>query len=126
MPENALPKWIFRNISAIRENTERILQVLESERTSAGPEPTQDPAAWRSSHRQETQPDLHLMSEPRVDTPSVVLVEDSPGNHRSKVDTLSNRSAAAGRTRRHSWRKAERSRKDTASAAPARWAAAQK
>jgi hypothetical protein len=45
MPENAPPKWIFRNISAIRENTERILQVLESERTSAGPEPRQDPAA---------------------------------------------------------------------------------
>jgi hypothetical protein len=45
MPENAPPKWIFRNISAIRENTERILQVLESERTSAEPEPTQDPVA---------------------------------------------------------------------------------
>lgn len=36
MPENAPPKWMFRNISAIRENTERILQLLESERTSAG------------------------------------------------------------------------------------------
>jgi hypothetical protein len=35
MPENAPPKWIFRNVSAIRENTERILQLLESERTSA-------------------------------------------------------------------------------------------
>ena len=34
MPEDAPPKWIFRNISAIRENTERILQLLESERTS--------------------------------------------------------------------------------------------
>ena len=34
MPENAPPKWIFRNVSAIRENTERILQLLESERTS--------------------------------------------------------------------------------------------
>jgi hypothetical protein len=45
MPENAPPKWIFRNISAIRENTERILQMLESERTSVGPEPTQGPAA---------------------------------------------------------------------------------
>jgi hypothetical protein len=44
MPENAPPKWMFRNISAIRENTERILQVLESERTTAGPEPTRDPA----------------------------------------------------------------------------------
>jgi hypothetical protein len=35
MPENAPPKWIFRNVSAIRENTERILNLLESERTSA-------------------------------------------------------------------------------------------
>jgi hypothetical protein len=36
MPENAPPKWIFRNISAIRENTDRILKLLESEHTSAG------------------------------------------------------------------------------------------
>jgi hypothetical protein len=35
MPEDAPPKWIFRNVNAIRENTERILQLLESERTSA-------------------------------------------------------------------------------------------
>jgi hypothetical protein len=34
MPEDAPPKWIFRNISTIRENTERILQLLESERTT--------------------------------------------------------------------------------------------
>ncbi len=32
MPEDAPPKWMFRNISAIRENTERILQLLERER----------------------------------------------------------------------------------------------
>lgn len=32
MPEDAPPKWMFRNISAIRDNTERILQLLESER----------------------------------------------------------------------------------------------
>ena len=44
MPENAPPKLMFRNISAIRENTERILQLLESERTTAGPQPTPDPA----------------------------------------------------------------------------------
>jgi hypothetical protein len=44
MPENAPPKLMFRNISAIRENTERILQLLESERTTAGPQPTRDPA----------------------------------------------------------------------------------
>jgi hypothetical protein len=30
MPENAPPKWIFRNVTAIRENTERILELLES------------------------------------------------------------------------------------------------
>ena len=30
MPGNAPPKWMFRNITAIRENTERILQLLES------------------------------------------------------------------------------------------------
>jgi hypothetical protein len=36
MPEGAPPKWVFRNISAIRENTDRILQLLESEHTSAG------------------------------------------------------------------------------------------
>ena len=35
MPENAPPKWIFRNITTIRENTERILALLESERTPA-------------------------------------------------------------------------------------------
>jgi hypothetical protein len=35
MPENAPPKWIYRNLSAIRENTERILQLLESGRTPA-------------------------------------------------------------------------------------------
>jgi hypothetical protein len=35
MPEGAPPKWIFSNISAIRENTDRILQRLESEDRSA-------------------------------------------------------------------------------------------
>jgi hypothetical protein len=40
MPENAPPKWVFRNITAIRQNTERILQLLESERKSAGAEET--------------------------------------------------------------------------------------
>ena len=32
MPENAPPKWMFTNISAIRENTERILELLEGQR----------------------------------------------------------------------------------------------
>ncbi len=35
MPDNAPPKWMYRNITTIRENTERILQLLEAERTSA-------------------------------------------------------------------------------------------
>ena len=40
MPENAPPKWMFRNITAIRDNTERILQLLESE----GAAPAERPA----------------------------------------------------------------------------------
>ena len=32
MPENAPPKWMFRNISAIRRNTDQILTLLESDR----------------------------------------------------------------------------------------------
>ena len=39
MPENAPPKWMFRNISAIRSNTERILRLLESERAQQKAEP---------------------------------------------------------------------------------------
>ncbi len=35
MPDNAPPKWIFRNVTAIRENTDRILAILERERGSA-------------------------------------------------------------------------------------------
>lgn len=31
MPDNAPPKWMFRNISEIRNNTERILDLLERE-----------------------------------------------------------------------------------------------
>jgi hypothetical protein len=33
MPESAPPKWMFRNISAIRANSERILELLEAEHT---------------------------------------------------------------------------------------------
>jgi hypothetical protein len=29
MPDTAPPKWMFRNITAIRENTDRILELLE-------------------------------------------------------------------------------------------------
>ena len=35
MPENAPRKWMFRNITAIRANTERILELLDTERTPA-------------------------------------------------------------------------------------------
>lgn len=35
MPDNAPPKWMFRNIAAIRDNTDQILHLLESGR----PEP---------------------------------------------------------------------------------------
>ena len=31
LPENAPPRWMFRNISTIRENTDRILELLEHE-----------------------------------------------------------------------------------------------
>lgn len=31
MPDNAPPKWMFRNISEIRDNTQRILEVLDEE-----------------------------------------------------------------------------------------------
>ena len=33
MPDNAPPKWMFRNITAIRDNTDRILKLLESGRS---------------------------------------------------------------------------------------------
>ena len=31
MPDDAPPKWMFRNIGAIRNNTDRILELLETE-----------------------------------------------------------------------------------------------
>ena len=33
MPDTAPPKWMFNNISAIRENTDRILERLEYRKT---------------------------------------------------------------------------------------------
>jgi hypothetical protein len=45
MPDNAPPKWMFRNINAIRENTDRILELLERERgrsTAPGREAASD------------------------------------------------------------------------------------
>ena len=41
MPDNAPPKWMFSNITAIRDNTERIIELLEGEprpRLSGQPE----------------------------------------------------------------------------------------
>jgi hypothetical protein len=35
MPDNAPPKWMCRNITAIRENTDRILGLLESGRAES-------------------------------------------------------------------------------------------
>ena len=35
MPDNAPPKWMFRSITAIRENTDRILELLESGRAES-------------------------------------------------------------------------------------------
>jgi hypothetical protein len=31
MPDDAPPKWMFSNIGAIRENTERIIELLEGD-----------------------------------------------------------------------------------------------
>lgn len=45
MPANAPPKWMFRNIKAIRENTDRILELLEpgrSEPAAEAPPPPGD------------------------------------------------------------------------------------
>lgn len=39
MPEGARPKWLFRNITTIRENSERILELLEAERAPDASEP---------------------------------------------------------------------------------------
>ncbi len=37
MPDNAPPKWMFRNISAIHENIDRILELLGDEQASTSP-----------------------------------------------------------------------------------------
>ena len=37
MPDNAPPKWMFANIKAIRQNTDRIIELLEHERPEATP-----------------------------------------------------------------------------------------
>ena len=43
MPDNAPPKWMFRNITAIRENTDRILELLESGRAEPAPQASPPP-----------------------------------------------------------------------------------
>jgi hypothetical protein len=43
MPDNAPPKWMFQNISAIRANTDRILELLAAE--PAPTTETREPAA---------------------------------------------------------------------------------
>ena len=40
MPDDAPPKWMFRNITAIRENTERILETLGAEHAQEPQEKT--------------------------------------------------------------------------------------
>jgi hypothetical protein len=48
MPDNAPPKWAFQNITAIRENTDRILELLDGQRkaeTGVKAAPTDEGAA---------------------------------------------------------------------------------
>lgn len=44
MPDNAPPKWMFRNITAIRENTDRILELLQSGRAQPAAQAPPPPA----------------------------------------------------------------------------------
>ena len=37
MPDNAPPKWMFRNISEIHDNTDRILELLETRTGTEAP-----------------------------------------------------------------------------------------
>ena len=40
MPEGSPARWVFDNVTAIRKNTDRILELLEAKPTSSGaPEP---------------------------------------------------------------------------------------
>jgi hypothetical protein len=41
MPDTAPPKWMFQNIAAIRENTERILERLEEHEYVLAPNETE-------------------------------------------------------------------------------------
>jgi hypothetical protein len=44
LPDNAPPKWMYRNITVIRENTDRILKLLENERSGSDQPRTSRPA----------------------------------------------------------------------------------
>jgi len=33
MPEGAPPRWAYENVTAVRKNTERIIELLEAEKT---------------------------------------------------------------------------------------------
>lgn len=44
LPDNAPPKWMFRNITAIRENTDRILELLESGRAEPAQQASPPPS----------------------------------------------------------------------------------
>ncbi len=43
MPDNAPPKWMFRNITTIRENTDRILEILDPDSSRSGNSTTSTP-----------------------------------------------------------------------------------
>jgi hypothetical protein len=47
MPDNAPPKWMFTNITAIRDNTERLIEMLEGSGARTGVEPEVDEGATR-------------------------------------------------------------------------------
>lgn len=44
MPDDAPPKWMFNNITAIRSNTERILELMERQADGGSTSANDDPA----------------------------------------------------------------------------------
>ncbi len=46
MPDSAPPKWIYNNVTAIRANTDRIIELLERRRAGeSGEQPAAEPGA---------------------------------------------------------------------------------
>jgi hypothetical protein len=43
MPDTSPPKWIYTNVTAIRANTDRILALLEEQKSASAGEPQQGP-----------------------------------------------------------------------------------